>query len=78
MTAQVTVAVYSGTAVPSRAIYNIDKSKYIYIFDGGYARRRAINLIFEKDGICVIESKFIHEGDVIVIESGLYDGKVMH
>ena len=78
MTAQVTAAVHSGTAVPSRAIYNIDKSKYIYIFDGGYARRRAINLIFEKDGICVIESKFIHEGDVIVIESGLYDGKVMH
>ena len=78
MTAGITVAVHTGTAVPSKAVYHIDKSTYVYIFDDGYARRCAVNLIFEKDGVCVIESKYVHEGDLVIIEKDLYDGKVMH
>lgn len=78
MTGTVTVAVHSGTAVPSTAVYDIDKFKYVYIFDDGYARRRAVNLIFEKDGVCIIESKFVREGDLVLTGKNLYDGKVMH
>ncbi|MBR6050140.1 MAG: hypothetical protein IKP68_02930 [Clostridia bacterium] len=78
MTGEITVAVHSGTAVPSDAVYYIDKSTYIYIFDDGYARRRAANFVFEKDGVCIVESKFINEGDLVLIGKNLYDGKVMH
>lgn len=78
MTGTVTVAVHSGTAVPSAAVHDIDKFKYVYIFDDGYARRRAVNLIFEKDGVCIIESKFVREGDLVLTGKNLYDGKVMH
>lgn len=76
--ATVTVAYHTGAAVPSDAVHDIDRLKYVYIFDDGFARRRAVNLIFEQDGVCVIESKNIDDGDLVIIAKNLYDGKVMH
>lgn len=78
MTGEITVAVHSGAAVPSDAVHDIDRLKYVYIFDGGYASRRAVNIVFEKDGVCIIESKFVREGDLVLTGKNLYDGKVMH
>lgn len=78
MSGEVTVAYHTGAAVPSDAVHDIDKLKYVYIFDDGFARRRAVNLIFEQDGVCVIESKNIDDGDLVIIAKNLYDGKVMH
>ena len=77
-TATVTVAYHTGTAVPSDAVYNIDKLKYIYIFDGGFARRRAVDLVFDKDGVAIVKRNDLKVGDLIIVGKGLYDGKVMH
>lgn len=76
--ATVTVAYHSGTAVPSEAIHDINKLKYIYIFDDGYARRRAVDLVFEKNGAAIIRRNDLGEGDLVIVGKGLYDGKVMH
>ena len=76
--ATVTVAAHTGAAVPSAAVHDIDKLKYVYIFDDGFASRRAVNLVFEKDGVCIIESKNLRDGDLVIIGKNLYDGKVMH
>lgn len=75
--ADVTAKEHTGIVVPSEAVYKIDKSKCIYIFDGGYARRVLVNPVFEKDGLCIIECDVEIVGQIAVIEKGLYDGKVL-
>ena len=73
----VTTKERTGIAVPSEAVYKIDKLKCIYIFDDGYARRMLVNPVFEKDGFCIIECDSEIVGEIAVIEKGLYDGKVL-
>lgn len=73
----VTLCTYSGYIVPSNAVKEIDKSKYIYVFDGGVLRRTEVRVLCECDGIAVIDCDMDIGEETVAVGGKLYDGKVM-
>lgn len=80
--AQITISETSGLRVPSSSVRVIDGQTSVYIMKKGVCRIRHVDIIFEKDGYCIVSepqnADDISVYDRIVIgEKELYDGKVI-
>lgn len=74
----------TGLCVPVSAVRVIDGQTCVYIFKKGIARVRGINILWERDGIYIVDGDTpdtftpIAMNDLVVInEKNLYDGKIV-
>lgn len=80
--AEIAFSETSGLRVPSAQIRVIDGKTCVYIMRKGVCRIREVDIIFEKDGYCIVsetqKSGYISAYDRIVLgDNDLYDGKVI-
>lgn len=80
--AEIAFAETSGLRVPSSRIRVIDGQTCVYIMKKGVCRIRKADILFEKDGYCIVSetqsSGYISAYDRIVLgDNELYDGKVI-
>lgn len=75
---------YKGLCVPVAAVRMIDGRTCVYIFKKGVARLREVNIVWELDGLYLVNGETSGEmpaialNDLVVInEKNLYDGKIV-
>ena len=80
--ASITVEEIEGLRIPSSAVRVFDGQTSVYVISEGVCRIRKIDILFEKDGYCVVAegsgSGFIRRYDRLILgDNELYDGKVI-
>ncbi len=80
--ASITVEEIEGLRIPSSAVRVFDGHTSVYVISEGVCRIRKIDILFEKDGYCVVaegsRSGFIRRYDRLILgDNELYDGKVI-
>ena len=77
VSAKATVAVYGGATVPKDAVYKSGGETFVYLFDEGFARKCAVDVIYTDDSLSVVSCETDVVGRSVIKGVGLYDGKAM-
>ena len=80
--ATITVEQIEGLRIPSSCVRVFDKQTSVYVISEGVCRIKKIDILFEKDGYCVVsengENGYIRRYDRLILgDNDLYDGKVI-